>query len=83
MYLKKIPIVFHIRSNYNYQFIVKELAEEFKKHFLCLRDNTKKITFTVPIGKEVTRIDKNGQRITKNISYILHFADSTSLWQVH
>ena len=77
MYLKKIPIVFHIRPNYDYQFIMKELAEEFKKHFLCLRENTKKITFTVPIGKEVTRIDKNGQKITKNISYILQFVDST------
>ena len=28
---KKIPIVFHNRSNYDYQFIIKELAEEFKK----------------------------------------------------
>ena len=32
--------------------------------------------FTVPIEKEVTRIDKNGQRITKNASYILQFIDS-------
>ena len=30
-------------------------------------------TFTVPIEKEVTRIDKNGKEITKNISYILQF----------
>ena len=26
--------------------------------------------------KEVTRIDKNGEEITKNISYILQFIDS-------
>ena len=28
---KKIPIVFHNGSNYDYHFIIKELAEEFKK----------------------------------------------------
>ena len=30
----------------------------------------------VPIGKEVIRIDKNGEEITKNISYILQIIDS-------
>ena len=35
---------------------MKKLAEEFKKQFTCLGENTKKyITFTVPIEKEVTR----------------------------
>ena len=28
---KKIPIVFHNESNYDYHFIIKELAEKFKK----------------------------------------------------
>ena len=28
---KKIPIVFHNGSNYDYHFIIKELAEEFKQ----------------------------------------------------
>ena len=32
---------------------------------------------TVPIEKEVTRTDKNGEETTKNISYILQFIDST------
>ena len=27
---KKIPIVFHNRSNYDYHFIIKELAKEYK-----------------------------------------------------
>ena len=75
---KKILIVFHNGSNYEYHFIIKELAEEFKKQFSCLGENMEKyITFTVPIEKEVTRIDKNGEEITKNISYILQFIDST------
>ena len=58
----------------------KELAEEFKKQFTYLGENTEKyITFTDPIEKEVTRIDKNGENITKNISYILQFIDSDLL----
>ena len=74
---KKIPISFHNGSNYDYHFIIKELEEEFKKQFICLGENTEKcITFTFPIEKEVTRIDKNGEEITKNISYILQFIDS-------
>ena len=73
---KKNPIVFHNGSNYDYHFIIKELAQEFQKQFTCLGENTGKyITFTVPIEKEVTRIDKNGEEIAKNISYILHFID--------
>ena len=31
---KKIPIVFHNGSNYDYNFIIKELAEEFKNNLL-------------------------------------------------
>ena len=75
---KKIPIVFHNGSNHNDHFIIKELAKEFKKQFTCLRENTEKcITFTVSIEKEVARIDKNGEEITKNISDVLQFIDST------
>ena len=73
---KKKPIIFHNESNYDYHFIIKELAEEFKKQCTCLEENTEKyITFTVPIEKEVTRMDKNGE-VTKNISYVLQFIDS-------
>ena len=45
-----------------------------------LRENNKKyITFTVPTEKEVAKIEKNGEKITKNISYILQFIDSARL----
>ena len=75
---KKIPIAFHNGSNYDYHFIIKELAEEFKTQFTSLGENTEKyITFTVPIEKEVTRIDKNGEEVKKSISYILQFIYST------
>ena len=57
---------------------MKELVEEFEKQFIGLEESTEKyITFTVPIEKEVARIDKNGEEITKYISYILQFIDST------
>ena len=42
-----------------------------------LRQNTEKYTtFTVPIEKEVTKIDIKVEGITKNKSYILQFIDS-------
>ena len=73
---KKILIVFHNRSNYDYHFIIKKLAEEFKKQFTCLGENTENyITFTVRVEKVVKRIDKNGEEITKNMCYILQFTD--------
>ena len=66
--------MFHNGSNYDYHFIIKELAEEFKKQFTCSGENTEEyITFTVPIEKEVTRINKNGEEILhQEIKYILH-----------
>ena len=69
-------IIIFYGLNYNY-LIIKELAEELKKQFTCLLENIEKyITFKVPIEKEVVRIDKNGEEIRKDISYILQFIDS-------
>ena len=62
-------MVFCNGSKYDYHFIIKELAGEFKGQFSCLGENTEKcITFSAPIEKEVKRIDKNGGEITKTIS---------------
>ena len=33
---KKISVVFRNGSNYDYHFIIKELAKEFEKHRVCL-----------------------------------------------
>ena len=50
---KKIPIVFHNGSTYDYHFIIKQLAEDFKGQFECLGENTGKyITFSVTVKKE-------------------------------
>ena len=35
-------MVFHNESNYDYHFIIKEVAEEFEKQFTCLGENTEK-----------------------------------------
>ena len=57
--------------------IIKQLAEEFEAKFNCLGENTEKyVTFSIPIVKEVKRIDKNGEEITKAISFRLQFIDS-------
>ena len=67
-YLKKIPIVFHNGSTYDYHFIIKQLSEGFKGQFECLGENTEKhITFSLPI-KEVDN--------SKKITYKLKFIDS-------
>ena len=43
-------MVFHKRSNYDYHFIVRELAKVFEGKFNCLGENTKKYkTISVPI----------------------------------
>ena len=55
------PTVFHNGSNYDYHFIIKVLAEEFKKQFACLGEKAE--TFTAPIEKELTTIDKNREEI--------------------
>ena len=53
---KETSIVFHIRYNYDYLFVIKELVEEFKKQFTCLGKNIEKyIIFSVSIKKEVTK----------------------------
>ena len=59
----KVTVVFHNGSNYDYHFIIKELANEFERKFECLGENIeKRKTFSVPIKKEVTKIDKVGNK---------------------
>ena len=35
VYLKKVAVVFHNVWNYNYLFIEKNLAKDFKRQFSC------------------------------------------------
>ena len=58
---KEIHVVFHNGSTYDYHFIIKKLAEEIEGELECLGENTEKyITFSVPLKKEITKIDKDG-----------------------
>ena len=64
---KEIPIKIHNGSTYDYHFLIKELAEEFKGQFECFRENTEKYTpFSVPIKKE----NDNDKTITYKIKFI-------------
>ena len=66
---KEILVVFHNGSTYDYHFIIKQLAKEFKGKFEGLGESTKKyITFSVLIEIE----HGNG----KTITYKLKFIDS-------
>ena len=71
---KKILIVFHNVSTYDYHFVIKKLAEEFKGEFECLGENTEKYkTFSVPLKKE------NDEKITDKLKFI----DRFDLCQLH
>ena len=64
---QEIPVKIHNGSKYDYHFIIRELAEEFKGQFECLGENAEKyITFSVPIKKE----HDNGKTITCKINFI-------------
>ena len=66
----KIPVVFHNGSNHKYHFIIKELPNEFEGQFESLGVNTEKgSTFPVPIEKEVTNINKDGNESVVTIPY--------------
>ena len=57
---KMVPIVFHYGSTYDYHFIIRELAREFKYYLECLGENTEKIiSFSVPIKKMVDKDQKD------------------------
>ena len=74
---EEILISHHNGSWYDHHFIITELLEEFKKQFTCLGENIEKyVTFIFSVEKEILTIDKNEEKITKTVSYILQFIDS-------
>ena len=79
----KTPAVFHNGSNYDNQFIIKELTNTFEGQFECLGENTEKYkTFSLPIEKEVIKMDKDGNEIVITISCKIKFFDSARFMQV-
>ena len=62
---KKIPIIFHNGSTYDYHFTIKQLPEDLKGQFECLGENTEKyITFSLPIKE-----DDNSKKITYKLKF--------------
>ena len=54
------------------------MAEESEGEFECLGENTEKyIIFSVPIKKEITKKDKNGNDKIRKISYKIKFISSS------
>ena len=73
----EIPVSFYSGSNYDNNFIINQLANEFEQQFECVEESTEKYkTFSVPIEKEVTNIDKDGNGSVVTISYKIKFIDS-------
>ena len=71
----EIPVVFHNGSNYDYHFIIKELANKFEGQFECLVENTEKYkTFSAPTEKK--KLQKLIKTVTKLLSHIINYIDS-------
>ena len=70
-----IPVLSHNGSNYDFNLIIAELAEEFKSELQCIPVNTNKyMSFSIRIKKEVYANSKNTKK--KVVTYNLKFIDS-------
>ena len=70
-----IPVYLHNGSNYDFNLIIIELAEEFKSEMECIPLNTSKyMSFSVPIKKEVIESVNNKKK--KVITYNIKFMDT-------
>ena len=75
--LHEIPEVFHSVSNYDYHFIIRKLANEFEGKFECLGENAEKYkAFSLPIEKEMTKTDKDGNESVITIHYKIRFINN-------
>ena len=71
--VKEIPVLFHNGSVYDYHFMIKYLAKEFKCNFECLGENTEKyMSFTIPFKKVIN---------DKEIKYKIRISDSCRFMQ--
>ena len=69
----EVPAAFHNGSNYDFHLLmvhlfIKELANKFEGQLGCLgkvqKSNEKYKTFSVPIEKEITKIDSDENVVT-------------------
>ena len=58
--IQEIPVKIHHGSTYDYHFLSKELAQEFKGHFECFRENTEKyITLQYQLRKNMIMVKQS------------------------
>ena len=63
--------------NYDYHFIIKELANKFKGQFDYVEENKEKYkTFSVPVKKDFIKMNKVGNKNGETISYKIKFIES-------
>ena len=74
---KRVPIVFHNGSNFDYHFIIKELAEKIKKQFNCLGENTKKKK------KKFQELINMGKKLQKIYLTYCNLLIAQDLWEAH
>ena len=73
----KIPVFFQNGLNYDYHFTIKELANESIGQLECLGEYTEKYkTLSLPIEKEIIKVDKEGNENFITFSYKIKFNDS-------
>ena len=72
-----IPVVFYRGSNYDYRFIIKDLVNKFEVQFECTRENQEKYkTFSIPIKREIIKIDNDDNETVETISCKIKSIDS-------
>ena len=77
---KNIHVVFHNELSYNYDFMIKEPAKDFKEESSGLGEyNEKYKAFSVPIIKAVKRINKSWEEMIKHLFQKLQFIDNAIL----
>ena len=60
---KEILVVFHNRSNFDYNVITKELGKEFEEDIHGLRENNENYKdFSYPITRELVKMDRKLQK---------------------
>ena len=80
----EFPVVFHRGSTYDHNFVIKELANDFEEEFECLGEKKqKRKTFSVPVKKEIIKIDKECNESVKTILYKIKCIDCARLSQVY
>ena len=72
----EIPVVFHSGSDYDYHFVIKQLATSLRESLNVLGKIQKSTSFSVSIEKEVIKTNKDDNESVVTISYKIKFIDS-------